>query len=51
MLSIDDQLNYILERCAEVRIDDEIVSWKEILEIDRFFIIFKILSNIYANIH
>ena len=33
MLSIDDQLNYILERCAEIRIDEEEVSWKELLEI------------------
>lgn len=49
MLSIDDQLNYILERCAEVRIDDEIVSWKEILEIDRFFIIFKIQELTFPN--
>lgn len=49
MLSIDDQLNYILERCSEVRIDDEIVSWKEILEIDRFFIIFKIQELTFPN--
>lgn len=49
MLSVDDQLNYILERCAEVRIDDEIVSWKEILEIDRFFIIFKIQELTFPN--
>lgn len=49
MLSVDDQLNYILERCAEVRIDDEIVSWKELLEIDRFFIIFKIQELTFPN--
>jgi len=49
MLSVDDQLNYILERCAEVRIDGELVSWKEILEIDRFFIIFKIQELTFPN--
>ena len=49
MLSIDDQLNYILERCSEVRIDDEVVSWREILEIDRFFIIFKIQELTFPN--
>lgn len=49
MLSIDDQLNYILERCADVRIDGEPVSWKEILEIDRFFIIFKIQELTFPN--
>jgi hypothetical protein len=49
MLSIDDQLNYILERCAEVTIDGEAVSWKEILEIDRFFIIFKIQELTFPN--
>jgi hypothetical protein len=49
MLSIDDQLNYILERCAEIRIDEEEVSWKELLEIDRFFIIFKIQELTFPN--
>jgi hypothetical protein len=49
MLSIDDQLNYILERCTDIRIDDEPVSWKEILEIDRFFIIFKIQELTFPN--
>jgi hypothetical protein len=49
MLSIDDQLNYILERCADVQIDGESVSWKEILEIDRFFIIFKIQELTFPN--
>jgi len=49
MLSIDDQLNYILERCADIRIDGEPVSWKEILEIDRFFIIFKIQELTFPN--
>lgn len=49
MLSVDDQLNYILERCSEIRIDGEPVSWKEILEIDRFFIIFKIQELTFPN--
>lgn len=49
MLSVDDQLNYILERCAEIRIDDEVVSWKELLEIDRFFVIFKIQELTFPN--
>jgi hypothetical protein len=49
MISVDDQLNYILERCAEVRINNEVVSWKEILEIDRFFIIFKIQELTFPN--
>mgnify|MGYP000742699422 CR=1 FL=1 len=49
MLSVDDQLNYILERCAEIKIEDEPVSWKELLEIDRFFIIFKIQELTFPN--
>lgn len=49
MLSVDDQLNYILERCAEVRIDGDLASWEEILEIDRFFIIFKIQELTFPN--
>jgi hypothetical protein len=30
LISVDDQLNYILERCAIVTIDGAKASWKEI---------------------
>jgi len=49
MLSVDDQLNYILERCARVRIGGEDFSWREILEADRFFIIMKIQEFTFPN--
>ena len=49
LLSVDDQLNYILERCATVTIDGVPASWKEILEIDRFYIIFRIQELTFPN--
>lgn len=49
LISVDDQLNYILERCATVTIDGVPVSWKEILEIDRFYIIFRIQELTFPN--
>jgi len=49
LLSVDDQLNYILERCLVVTIDGAPASWKEILEIDRFYIIFRIQELTFPN--
>lgn len=49
LLSVDDQLNYILERCAVVTIDGSPVSWKEILEIDRFYVVFRIQELTFPN--
>ena len=49
LLSVDDQLNYILERCATVTIDGSPASWKEILEIDRFYIVFRIQELTFPN--
>jgi hypothetical protein len=49
MLSVDSQLNYILERCCSVSIANEPFSWKEILEVDRFYIILKIQELTFPN--
>ena len=41
--SIDDMLNYVLERCAKIKfVDDKIASWRDIKEIDRFYILLAI---------
>lgn len=41
--AMDDMLNYILERCCSVKIPNIInSSWKDIVEIDRFYIILAI---------
>jgi len=49
LLSVDDQLNYILERCTTITIDGQLASWKEILEIDRFYIVFRIQELTFPN--
>lgn len=37
---LDDMLNYIIERCVSVKVPNEIrSSWKDIKEIDRFYIL------------
>ena len=39
MGSLDDMLNYILERCVTFKTPDVHSSWKDIKEIDRFYIL------------
>lgn len=39
---IDDALNYILDRCLSIRMPGKIADYKDIVEIDRFFLIFAI---------
>jgi len=42
ILSMDDALNKIMERCSKIRMGKFIGTYKDIKEIDRFFIIFAI---------
>lgn len=43
IIDLDDKLNYIIERCARIRIPGVGVnSYKDILEIDRFYLVFAI---------
>lgn len=44
LASIDDALSYVLERCLKVKFPDGAVqaSWKDLKEIDRFYIILSI---------
>jgi hypothetical protein len=37
--SLDDMLNYILERCVSFKTKEKFSSWKDIKEIDRFYIL------------
>lgn len=42
ILSMDDALNRIMERCSKIRMGKAMGTYKDIKEIDRFFIIFAI---------
>lgn len=42
ILSMDDALNKIVEKCCKVRMGTSLGSYKDIKEIDRFFVVFAI---------
>lgn len=42
LLDIDDALNYMLERCLSVKMEGRIADYKDIVEIDRFYLILAI---------
>jgi len=42
LASLDDMLNYILERCATFKTPEIHSSWKDIKEVDRFYILLAI---------
>ena len=39
---LDDMLNYVLERCIAFKIGEKTTSWKDLKEIDRFYILLAI---------
>jgi len=40
--SIDESINFVLQNCTKLRCGNNIVSWKDIKEIDRLYLIFAI---------
>jgi len=43
IIDVDDKLNYIIERCVRIRIPEKTInSYKDILEIDRFYLVFAV---------
>jgi len=42
LLDMNDKLNFIIEKCLRFKTESGIASWKDIKEIDRFFLVFKI---------
>lgn len=42
ILSMDDALNKIIEKCCKLRLGGQISSYKDLKEIDRFFLVFAI---------
>ena len=48
-LDMDDQLNFIIEKCLRIKSEDGISSWKDIKEIDRFYLVFRIHELTFPN--
>jgi len=47
---LDDMLNYVLERCAKIKYPNAAISsWKDIKEIDRFYILLAIREFTFVN--
>lgn len=46
---IDDMLNYIIERCCKIKFPNSISSWRDIKEVDRFYIILAIRELTFVN--
>ena len=37
--NLDDMLNYVIERCVTIKSDTKNIAWKDIKEIDRFYLL------------
>jgi len=48
-VSVDKCLNFVLERCVRVNSPKGRMSWRDIKEVDRFYIIFKISELTFPN--
>jgi len=42
LLGVDDMINYVIEKCVKLKIPGSTSSWKDIKDVDRFYIIFAI---------
>jgi len=47
--SLDDMLNYVLERCCKIKYPKLVASWRDIKEVDRFYIILAIRELTFVN--
>jgi len=46
--ALDDMLNYIIERCATIKFPAGMSSWKDIKEVDRFYILLAIRERTFV---
>lgn len=46
---LDDMLNYVMERCAKIKFPNVMSSWKDIKEVDRFYILLAIRELTFVN--
>ena len=49
ILAVDDMLNYIVERCVQIKFPNEAASYKNLAEIDRLYLIFAIREYTFIN--
>lgn len=49
MLGVDDLLSFIIEKCCRIKIPNKATSFKDIKEIDRFYLIFAIRDYTFKN--
>ncbi len=48
--ALDDMLNYIIERCSTIKYpDNKFSSWKDIKEVDRFYVLLAIREKTFVN--
>jgi hypothetical protein len=48
-LGIDDMLNFIIEKCCRIKVPGKPASHKDVIEIDRFYLIFAIRDLTFKN--
>jgi hypothetical protein len=46
---LDDMLNYVLERCCKIKFPNKIATWRDLKEVDRFYIILAIRELTFIN--
>lgn len=49
LLSIDECINFVLERCVRIKMPNRISSWLDIKELDRIYLIFAIRELTFKN--
>ena len=47
--ALDDMLNYVLERCAKIKLPQGNSSWRDFKEIDRFYVLLAIHEITFVN--
>jgi hypothetical protein len=49
LLGVDDMLNYIIDKCARIKVPGKPGTYKDLKEIDRFYLIFAIRDYTFKN--
>lgn len=47
--ALDDMLNYVLERCCSFKVPGQTSSWRDIKEVDRFYVLLAIREFTFIN--
>lgn len=48
-LGIDDMLNFVIERCCRIRMSERPANYKDLKEVDRFYLLFAIRDFTFKN--